>query len=288
MWATKEEGGLVFSCDSSSCPCHHQSPQQEKPQKVEKCVFCEKLKDAPIGVSIFEPLNPVVPGHLLVVHKEHSKDAGDDPAITAVVMGEAAKYIKKNGGEWNIITSIGKNATQSVFHLHVHLVPRKEGDGLKLPWTGQKKLEAHPQPNEPQQESLDELVRDLTKVGSIPKSEAKRRIENLLTQEKERAYQEGRDVEHLSHIKDAEFADSIAQEAKELGVKETREKIRKIVEDRIKNLPYEPRLFQNRNGLDYCGTCEQGWYDCACAARNTGWKNALTQLLGKMKENDTK
>jgi len=37
--------------------------------------------------------------------------------------------------EFNLITSAGKNATQSVFHLHVHLVPRVAGDGLSLPWT---------------------------------------------------------------------------------------------------------------------------------------------------------
>lgn len=35
----------------------------------------------------------------------------------------------------NIITSKGSLATQTVFHLHVHLVPRAAGDGLPLPWT---------------------------------------------------------------------------------------------------------------------------------------------------------
>jgi diadenosine tetraphosphate (Ap4A) HIT family hydrolase len=38
------------------------------------------------------------------------------------------------GGSWNIITSIGKAATQSIKHLHVHLVPRTEDDKLMVPW----------------------------------------------------------------------------------------------------------------------------------------------------------
>ncbi|CAL9324879.1 HIT family protein [Streptomyces sp. SudanB91_2054] len=37
----------------------------------------------------------------------------------------------------NLITSKGEAATQSVFHFHVHVVPRQEGDGRPLPWTAQ-------------------------------------------------------------------------------------------------------------------------------------------------------
>lgn len=38
----------------------------------------------------------------------------------------------------NLITSRGGAATQTVFHLHVHVVPREAGDGLALPWTPQQ------------------------------------------------------------------------------------------------------------------------------------------------------
>ena len=118
-------------------------------KKKKTCVFCEiasrRLSNRePLGYIrneiIFEPLNPVVEGHLLVVPREHITDASESPLITARVMKTAARYIKENPKNgWNIITSIGENATQSVFHLHIHLIPRKKGDGLKLPWTGQKK-----------------------------------------------------------------------------------------------------------------------------------------------------
>jgi diadenosine tetraphosphate (Ap4A) HIT family hydrolase len=40
-------------------------------------------------------------------------------------------------GAANFITSAGRDATQTVFHLHIHIVPRHAGDGLALPWTGQ-------------------------------------------------------------------------------------------------------------------------------------------------------
>lgn len=39
----------------------------------------------------------------------------------------------------NIITSRGSAATQTVYHLHLHVVPRREGDGLGLPWTDRQR-----------------------------------------------------------------------------------------------------------------------------------------------------
>jgi len=45
------------------------------------------------------------------------------------------RRVRRRVGPCNVITSVGREATQSVFHLHVHVVPRREGDGLALPWT---------------------------------------------------------------------------------------------------------------------------------------------------------
>ncbi len=48
--------------------------------------------------------------------------------------------------------------------------------------------------------------------------------------------------------------------------------------------PYLARLCKNRNGLDYCGTCEQAWEDCSCPARNTGFNACRNEILNKIKE----
>lgn len=117
------------------------------PKKEKDCPFCDVKKIAsPVksygDVLVFEPLDPVVEGHRLVVPRQHVADFAENPKLTAKVMMIAAEIAQKEGGEFNIITSKGRNATQSVFHLHVHLVPRKEGDNLALPWTGQHEEEA--------------------------------------------------------------------------------------------------------------------------------------------------
>jgi histidine triad (HIT) family protein len=108
------------------------------------CPFCDRIErgeyEAAYGDSVaFAPLNPVTPGHLLVVPRKHVADAFEVPSVTAQVM-EAAAFI--GGGRYdscNVITSVGAPATQSVRHLHLHLVPRRDGDGLHLPWTGQRR-----------------------------------------------------------------------------------------------------------------------------------------------------
>ncbi|AEJ92239.1 histidine triad nucleotide binding protein [Mycobacterium phage Optimus] len=108
------------------------------------CVFCpdnwpnlDIVKYTGTG-AIVVPLNPVVDGHVLVIHRAHSADAAADPMIAADLMCAAALWIHYRDIQANIITSIGPAATQTVFHTHVHIVPRAEGDGLPLPWTPQQ------------------------------------------------------------------------------------------------------------------------------------------------------
>jgi histidine triad (HIT) family protein len=102
------------------------------------CVFCEKFNKRPEGDHlVFEPLNPVVEGHLLVIHREHTDDFTENPIISGQLTERASLVAKIKGGDYNLITSKGKNATQTVPHLHIHLIPRKENDGLLLPWSGQ-------------------------------------------------------------------------------------------------------------------------------------------------------
>ncbi|MEV2197221.1 HIT domain-containing protein [Streptomyces phaeochromogenes] len=79
------------------------------------------------------PLSAVTAGHTLVIPKTHVADVGVDPAVSAATMGRAAELAAEFGA-CNIITSRGELATQSVFHLHLHVLPRRQQDGLALPW----------------------------------------------------------------------------------------------------------------------------------------------------------
>lgn len=83
------------------------------------------------GAIALRPLNPVTPGHLLVIPTDHVADATIDPLITAATAAYVAELAEP---PCNIITSAGAPATQTVFHLHWHIVPRRLGDGLALPW----------------------------------------------------------------------------------------------------------------------------------------------------------
>lgn len=111
------------------------------------CVFCQIVKGyepATIvrqwqqGIAIV-PLNPVAAGHLLVIPHAHVRDAAESPHIAGLAMSYAAEIAR---APFNIITSAGREATQSVFHLHLHVVPRAEDDGLALPWYSGKRRKA--------------------------------------------------------------------------------------------------------------------------------------------------
>lgn len=108
------------------------------------CVFCQRVvageyDEGDRDAVIFSPRTPVTTGHRLIVPRLHVANAADDPDVTAAAMRLAAVYAVRSGEDFNLITSRGSAATQTVFHLHIHFVPRHENDGLTLPWTGQHK-----------------------------------------------------------------------------------------------------------------------------------------------------
>lgn len=112
---------------------------------VDSCPFCRRIEDGAVeptavrDVVTFEPLNPVTLGHRLFVPVTHVHDfrRGLGPLLLSQAMLAAATWAGEDGSDANLLVSAGEHATQTVRHLHVHLVPRTAGDGLHLPWTGQ-------------------------------------------------------------------------------------------------------------------------------------------------------
>lgn len=131
------------------------------------CPFCKMVMEyvasgvgiEQIGVSgvyHFEPLNPVAPGHRLFVPAFHYEDAAEAPSATGAVFEWAAWWAAKQGEDFNLIVNAGRNASQTVRHLHVHYVPRRPGDGLILPWSSlaQKRAEWEAEQSETSDEQI--------------------------------------------------------------------------------------------------------------------------------------
>lgn len=108
------------------------------------CPFCDyagpsKILMSSMNAIVIEPLNPCVPGHRLVIPKKHVEFLWEDLDLAAGLMREVVSAMVglSYAGHCNVIINDGAVATQTVKHVHVHLVPRAEGDGVKLPWTYQ-------------------------------------------------------------------------------------------------------------------------------------------------------
>jgi histidine triad (HIT) family protein len=112
------------------------------------CIFC-KILAGEIPASIvdedertiaFMDIAPATRGHALVIPRAHATDLLSVPAedLQAVVLAarRLAGLVKEHLGASgvNLLNSCGAAAWQSVFHFHVHVIPRYEGDPLRLPW----------------------------------------------------------------------------------------------------------------------------------------------------------
>jgi histidine triad (HIT) family protein len=105
------------------------------------CVFCKILYGEAPGKIVREwddaialvPLSPVCGGHVLIIPKLHVARADTDPQVTGATAARAAEYAAMYDS-YNIVNSAGRAATQSIDHLHIHVVPRAVDDKLMLPW----------------------------------------------------------------------------------------------------------------------------------------------------------
>ena len=125
------------------------------------CIFCRIVaRQIPATVVhedehtlAFMDLGQVNPGHVLVAVKKHAENlyALDDAQAGAVLRAAArvARAIRDAFAPQglSVYQANGKAAGQTVFHYHVHLVPRHEGDGMALSWPvknpPREQLEAH-------------------------------------------------------------------------------------------------------------------------------------------------
>jgi len=112
------------------------------------CLFC-KIVAGEIPATIvaqdertvsFMDINPATRGHALVVPRTHARDLLEiDPEDLAAVaqagqrLARTAKAALDADGI-NVINSCGAVAWQTVFHFHLHVIPRYEDDPLRLPW----------------------------------------------------------------------------------------------------------------------------------------------------------
>lgn len=112
---------------------------------MKNCPFCAVLHNQAPGeilenwgdVIALKPLNPVTDGHTLIIPTAHVTSASSNP-LAASRAAECAAKFARIFPDYNLILNQGAAASQSVEHLHWHVVPRIPGDGLTLPWSPQQ------------------------------------------------------------------------------------------------------------------------------------------------------
>lgn len=111
------------------------------------CIFCDLIRGAAevsmcyedSTVIAFMDIQPVNAGHVLVGPREHYEVLQDIPRELGQHMYEVATrlipVVQKVAGadDLNIVVNSGAAAGQNVFHYHIHLIPRKHGDGFDIP-----------------------------------------------------------------------------------------------------------------------------------------------------------
>ena len=133
--------------------------------KDDNCIFCKLANGIIPTNSIYEDekfnvildAGPATKGHALIIPKDHYKNIYELPEEKA---GEVFKLAKKlaikmtdklGADGFNIVQNNNEVAGQSVFHFHMHLIPRYEGDGQHILW----------KPTEPDADVLKSIAESL-------------------------------------------------------------------------------------------------------------------------------
>lgn len=133
----------------------------------ENCIFCKIANGEIPSKTIHEDeefrvildLGPATKGHALILPKNHFANLYELPDETAAKVMQLAKKMagqmteKLHCDGFNLVQNNGEVAGQTVFHFHMHLIPRYEGDDQKIGW----------KPGEPTQEELEEIRQQIVK-----------------------------------------------------------------------------------------------------------------------------
>ena len=129
--------------------------------KKEDCIFCKIANGEIPSTTLYEDedfrvildLGPATRGHALLLPKNHFAnlfELDDETAQKAILVAKkmAGKMKDALGADgFNLVQNNGEVAGQTVFHFHMHLIPRYKEDGQKIGWN----------PGSPSQEELEEI-----------------------------------------------------------------------------------------------------------------------------------
>ncbi len=116
---------------------------------MDNCIFCKIANGEIPSATLYEDgdfrvildLGPASKGHALILPKTHAAnlyELPDELAAKAMVLAKkmGAKLSGALGSDGlNVVQNNGKAAGQTVFHFHIHLIPRNQGDGVGVSWT---------------------------------------------------------------------------------------------------------------------------------------------------------
>jgi len=133
---------------------------------MKNCIFCKITKGEIPSYKVFEnekvfaflDINSLTKGHCLIIPKQHFENIFDINENILFEINKTAKQlavkIKNNLGATgvNLVNASGKDAEQSVFHFHLHLVPRYDNDNLEMNKWWQSKV------SKPSREELKNLA----------------------------------------------------------------------------------------------------------------------------------
>lgn len=134
--------------------------------KDNNCIFCKIANGEIPSKTLYEDeqfrvildLGPATKGHALILPKEHFANLYELPDETAAGVMKLAKKMavqmsqKLKSDGFNLVQNNGEIAGQTVFHFHLHLIPRYKGDGQRIGWV----------PGEATPEELEEIKNAVT------------------------------------------------------------------------------------------------------------------------------